>query len=146
MLYTLGAGLMMLWTVLNHEKFSAGLTRARLGPVANPAGGGMQVGRMGALRAFGLAMSLVLLGSLGVANAAEPAAAGEAQLPAATSVTAQSSAATEAAPSAQSASSYAARETSAKTLETFEGGDTTIIIGGSALVLILIIVLIVVLV
>jgi hypothetical protein len=41
---------------------------------------------------------------------------------------------------------YASREASAKGLEKFEGGDTTVILGGSALVLILLVVLIVVLI
>lgn len=55
------------------------------------------------------------------------------------------------APSPQGASStqareYAAREASAKELEKFVGGETSIVIGGSALVVILLIVLIIVLI
>jgi hypothetical protein len=39
---------------------------------------------------------------------------------------------------------YAAREAEAKSLETFKGGDTTIVIGGSVLVIVLVVVLILV--
>lgn len=41
---------------------------------------------------------------------------------------------------------YASREASAKGLEKFEGGETTVVLGGSALVIILLVVLIVVLI
>jgi hypothetical protein len=90
---------------------------------------------------------LVLAAALGLAFS--PAGAGAKSSPAISEVEAHSGVlgptAAHAAPSSQAAG-YAARERQAKTVETFEGGDTVVIFGGSVLVIVLVVVLILVLI
>jgi hypothetical protein len=98
------------------------------------------------LRRFAVAVALVLVFvPAGQWGSAEAKTVVDTDAPVArTPVAATAARATEAAPA--TGGDYAAREASARKLESFEGGDTTVVLGGSALVIILIVILIIVLI